>query len=71
MEYRVVIMEHGTNKGVKAYKWTTNRREAEKIDDGVNINFNHEQYYTIIEQRDNEEEREQIAEGDYRYYNTR
>lgn len=47
MKYIVQIIEHRTEKVIKEIECPTERK-AEKIDDGVNINLNHENYYTKI-----------------------
>lgn len=47
--WKVKIVEHGTNKVVKEMECKSERK-AEKVDGDVNINLNHEQYYTIIEE---------------------
>lgn len=49
MYYRVVIKDFDKNEVIKAFKWLPSERAAERIDDGVNINLNHDQYYTLIE----------------------
>lgn len=44
----VAIIEHETEKTVKTYAPTVSRREAERLERGVNINLDHERYYTEI-----------------------
>lgn len=44
--FQVVVLD--ADEIVKEFKPTANRRMAEKIENGVNINLNHERYYTEI-----------------------
>ncbi|KKK77025.1 hypothetical protein LCGC14_2857750 [marine sediment metagenome] len=52
MKYRVVIKDYETDEPVWASLWTS-KINAEKIDDGRNINLNHDKFYTVIEEADN------------------
>jgi hypothetical protein len=46
-QYVVRIIEHGTGK-VEYESKPTSRRRAERIEDGMSINLNHERFYTEI-----------------------
>lgn len=48
-QYKVHIIEFGSNKAVKETD-STDYHSACKIDDGININLNHDQYYTLIKE---------------------
>ena len=45
---KVLIKEYGSEDIVKVIECST-QRQAEKVDDGININLNHDKYYTVIE----------------------
>ncbi|KKK62527.1 hypothetical protein LCGC14_3003420 [marine sediment metagenome] len=47
--YRVTIKEYSTENVVESFAWMSENR-ADKVDGGVNINLNHEEYYTVIEE---------------------
>ena len=49
MAYEVRIMQHGVDEPVKVMP-ASSERSADRIDSGVNINLNHEEYYTLIEE---------------------
>ncbi|WP_179089077.1 hypothetical protein [Paenibacillus odorifer] len=53
MEHRVVVRSFDNDESVQEFKWSSNLREVEKIDDGINRNLNHDKFYTLIEDRDN------------------
>lgn len=46
--YQLVIKEYGTNKIDKEFEPVSNERIAERLERGVNINLNHDKYYTEI-----------------------
>ncbi|MFF2532352.1 hypothetical protein ACFVS2_25920 [Brevibacillus sp. NPDC058079] len=46
---KVVIKEYDTNVVVKEISCDS-QREAEKVENGVNRNLNHDQFYTDIEE---------------------
>lgn len=50
MKYRVVIKKWEDDSVIRECKWTTNKREVERMDDGYNINLNHDLFYTSIEE---------------------
>ena len=52
MEYYVVIKQFSDNEEIEAFKCTGGQRGAERVERGVNINLNHDEYYTEIEERD-------------------
>lgn len=52
MKYTVEIVEHSTGKVVKRFKPVSSERQADKLDRGVNINLNHERFFTRIEKGD-------------------
>lgn len=45
MAIRIEVVDRETEQAVKVFA-PTHERRAEKIEDGVNINLNHERYYT-------------------------
>lgn len=47
MKYFIDIINYDTAKVVKSIS-AHSRREAERLDGGVNINLDHENYYTLI-----------------------
>lgn len=47
-EYVVEVLEIETNKVVKTMGPVSSERRAEKVDDGLNINLNHNEFYTQI-----------------------
>lgn len=47
-EHRVEIVSYETGEVVKEFKPVSSERRAEKLDNGVNINLNHEKYFTRI-----------------------
>lgn len=47
MHYYVEIVSFATGEAVKRMK-ASSERQAEKLDRGVNINLNHDEYYTRI-----------------------
>ena len=47
MEYYIEIVEFVSEKGVER-KGPYTERQADRIDDGMNINLNHSRYYTRI-----------------------
>jgi len=51
MNYLVQIKTYGSDKIVETMGPFT-KRKAEQVDKGVNINLNHEQYYTVIIEKD-------------------
>lgn len=54
MEYEVQIIDADTDKVIDAIPAKT-EHSAERIERGVNINLNHEKYYTQIKQTNNKE----------------
>jgi hypothetical protein len=46
---KVVIKEFGTNKVIKEIPCDS-KGKAERVEDGININLNHDKYYTSIEE---------------------
>lgn len=46
---KVLIKKFGTNEVVDEIK-CENKNRAEKVERGVNINLNHDEYYTEIEE---------------------
>jgi len=53
--YRVVVKDNnGTT--IKTVGGGFSIKHAERVDNGVNINLNHECYYTLIEKEPDEEE---------------
>ena len=53
MKYIIEIIEYVTETVVKRME-TTSERKAERIEDGVNINLNHEDFYTQIREADDD-----------------
>lgn len=49
--YKIKIIEHDTDKVINVLTASTEHK-AEKIDRGININLNHERFYTLIEEID-------------------
>jgi uncharacterized FlaG/YvyC family protein len=49
MEYVVQVIESDTGKIEKEFKPQHSMRAAERLEDGVRINLNHEKYHTRIE----------------------
>ena len=49
MTYDVLIIEYDTEEVVKRISCPTERR-AEKTDEGVNLNLDHDRFYTVIEE---------------------
>ena len=47
MKYYIEVVEYESGEVVSRME-ASSEREAEKIDRGVNINLNHENYYTRI-----------------------
>ena len=45
--YKVQVVDANTNEVVKEFE-AANLRTAEQVDDGLNINLNHMQYFTKI-----------------------
>lgn len=45
--YKVQIKRYGTDEVVEEIK-ADSERAAERVDDGVNINLNHDRFYTVI-----------------------
>lgn len=58
VSYRVVIRCYEIDKIVKVVASNLSERRAEKIDAGVNINLNHEKFFTLIEQKEVVEQKE-------------
>lgn len=50
MKYTVQIKQYSDDKVIREFKPCSSERQAEKLDNGVNINLNHEDYYTIIKE---------------------
>jgi hypothetical protein len=50
MEYRVVIKQYGNKDYREEFELHPSLRMAEKVERGVSINLNHNDYYTFIEQ---------------------
>ena len=48
--YYVQILSFDNDRLIKEFG-PTNERRADKIDDGLNINLDHNKYYTIITQK--------------------
>lgn len=46
-KYNVVIKEYGETEPLEI-KGPYSRSKADKIDSGININLNHDKYYTVI-----------------------
>ena len=44
----VRIVSHDSGKTVKKFEPCYSEREADKLDRGVNINLNHEKFYTTV-----------------------
>lgn len=51
MTYIVKVINCETGEVVKEIE-CPNERSADRVDGGLNINLNHEQFYTLIEQRE-------------------
>ena len=47
MTFKVQIIEFGTGNVVKEVECPSERK-AERVDSGLNINLNHDHYYTMI-----------------------
>ena len=47
----VRIIEYETRKVVKTFKPEATERAAERLDRGVNINLDHERFYTDVVER--------------------
>jgi hypothetical protein len=47
MRYHVEIVSYATGEVVKRLK-ASSERQAEKVDRGININLNHDEYYTRV-----------------------
>lgn len=45
--YRVEIISYETGEVVESIKCESERK-AERVDSGLNINLNHEEFYTVI-----------------------
>ena len=50
MQYEVQIIRSTTGEVVEILKCSS-RSKADKVDDGVNINLNHEEYHTVIKEK--------------------
>ncbi len=48
MRYFVLIQKYDDDKFVKRIPCGESERKAEKVDSEININLNHDEYYTII-----------------------
>jgi len=48
--YRVIILNHENDKIEKKFDWENSERIANKLDDGVNRNLDHDKYYTEIQE---------------------
>lgn len=48
--FQVKIMEFGKDEPVEIMEAVTERM-ADKIDRGVNINLNHDKFYTLVEEK--------------------
>lgn len=46
--YSVLIMKYGEDRPVRTIGPITTERRAHKVDDGININLNKEEYFTKI-----------------------
>lgn len=46
----VKVVSYKDDKVIKELS-ASSERQAYKIDDGLNINLNHEEYYTVVEQK--------------------
>lgn len=49
-KYQVVIIEMETDEIVERFEPCATEREAERLEDGVNINLNHDEFMTQIEE---------------------
>jgi len=54
MPYIIQIIEYGTGRIAKEFEPITSERMADKVDNGVNINLNHERFYTLIKNTEEE-----------------
>ena len=52
LKHRVVIISYETGKPIHSIECGTSERKAERVEQGVNININHDKYYTMIEIRE-------------------
>ena len=55
MTYIIQIIEYGTGRIEKEFEPIASEHMADKVDNGVNINLDHERFYTLIK---NTEEKE-------------
>ena len=46
--WKVKVIEYETGETVKTFEAVT-ERAANRLDDGLNINLNHAEFYTVIE----------------------
>lgn len=60
MSVRVEIVSRATEQAVKVMRYD-NKRLAEKAESGVQINLDHERYFTRVIEEDVEEQRESNA----------
>ena len=51
MSHIVKVINAETGEVVKEVECES-ERQAERMDDGLNINLNHQQFYTLIEKRE-------------------
>lgn len=49
MEYYVVIKGFGTDKEIERMG-PMDKRKADRVDNGANINLNHDLFYTVVEE---------------------
>ena len=52
MKYVVQVISYDDQKVVKEFAPETNERQAERLDRGVNINLDHERFFTRIDERE-------------------
>jgi len=54
MTYIIQIVEHATGRIAKEFEPIASEHMADKVDNGVNINLDHERFYTLIKNTEEE-----------------
>ena len=52
LKHKVVIISYETGKPIHSIECGTSERKAARVERGVNINIDHDKYYTMIEIRE-------------------
>ena len=61
MKHKVQIKRYSDDKVIEEYEYSSERL-AEKADNGINRNLNHNEYYTVIEKPPESSETEGLGE---------